>query len=185
MGIQFRRNLGELMQAQQDAAALGGHQAGDFRLAGTPAAPKAAPIDPLQRAVDLGDMEASRQLSGEVFSPGAPSAPPTRTFAVGTPQQSAAWDSHFSSNRQLQEAQIEGENAMRFAETVAPAQATQRQLDALRGASAGYQQPDTTDAFVRAQEAQEFANQQVWSRMSPQGRGMVDAALLQLSERPM
>jgi hypothetical protein len=182
MAIQFRKNLGEMMapgmKGQQDAAALMEYQGGDFRLAGTPAAPQAPPMQPLQRQLDM-DMEANRQLSGEVFSPGAPASPQTRTIAADTPQQAMARELHFSSNRQLQNAQIDGENAMRLAETVAPAQATQRQLDALRGASAGYQQPDTTDAFVKAQE---FANQAIWDVMPAQGRQVVDNTMLRLSQ---
>ena len=183
MPIQFRKNLGELMMApgmkgQQDAAALMEYQGGDFRLTGTPAAPRAPQMEPLQRQLSP-DMEAGRQLSGEVFSPGAPAAPQTRTIVADTPAQAMERELTMSSNRQAAAAQIDGENAMRLAETVGPAQATQRQLDALRGASAGYQQPDTTDALVRAQE---FAQQYAWDVMPAEGRQAVDNALLRLSQ---
>lgn len=184
MTIILRKNLGAMlapspMKAQQDAAALMGYQAGDFRLAGTDAALRAMPVEPLQRPLDPADMEAMRQPAGEVFSPGAPAAPQTRTIAMDTPQQAMERQLTMSSNRQAQAAQVDGENAMRFAEVVAPAQATQRQLDTLRSASAGYQQPDTTGDFAAAQQ---YAQDYIWTKMSPQGQMAVDQAILRLAQ---
>lgn len=182
MVIQIRKNLGQLMgpgmQEQQDMAALMGHQAGDFQLAGTPAAQRAPQMEPLNRMMDPADQEATRQLTGEVFSPGAPAAPPTRTVVADTPAQMMERQLTMSSNRQDQAAQIDGENAMRMAETLAPAQATQKQLDALRGMGTGYQQRDTTGDVAAAQQ---YAQDYAWSVMSPKQRSDVDGAILRLS----
>lgn len=183
MVIQIRKNLGQLMgpgmQEQQDISALMGHQAGDFQLAGTPAAQRAPQMEPLNRAVDAADIEANRQLTGEVFSPGAPAAPATRTVTADTPQQAMGRMELMSSNRQGINAQVDGENAMRLAETLAPAQATQKQLDALRGMSSGHQQRDTTGDLAAAQK---YAQDYAWSVMSPKQRSDVDGAILRLSE---
>jgi hypothetical protein len=183
MAIQFRKNLGEMMapgmKGQQDAAALMEYQGGDSRLTGTPAAPRVAQMEYLRKPL-VSDMEANRQLSGEVFSPGAPAAPPPRTIVTRTPAQTREGQLTMSSDRQAAAAQIDGVNASHFANEVAAAQATQRLMDELRGASAGYQQRDTTGAFV---DAQEFANQAIWDVMPAQGRQVVDNTMLRLSQR--
>lgn len=183
MVIQIRKNLGQLMgpgmQEQQDMAALMGHQAGDFQLAGTPAAQRAPQMEPLNRMMDPADQEATRQLTGEVFSPGAPAAPATRTVTADTPEQAMGRMEHFSTNRQGAAAQIDGENAMRMAETLAPAQATQKQLDVLRGMSSGHQQRDTTGDLATAQK---YAQDYAWSVMSPKQRSDVDGAILRLAQ---
>lgn len=179
--IQFKKNLGMApgMKLQQDSSDLIGYQAGDFRASGTDAAQRAPQLQPLARAMDPADLEAMRQANGEIFSPAQASAPPTRTIAMNTPAQAMESQMTMSSNRMAQGAQIDASNAQKFAEVVAAPQAAQRQLDTLRGMSAGYQQRDTTGDLAMAQQ---HAQDYVWSVMSPRQRGDVDYALARLAQ---
>lgn len=191
MVIHIRKNLGLMgpgMQEQQDMAALMGHQAGDFMLAGTPAAQRAPQMQPLNRTLDPDDQEAARQLTGEVFSPGAPAAPPTRTVTADTPAQAIGRMQYMSSNRQGLADQVDVESAFRTAETLAPAQLAQKELDNLRSMSAGYQQRDTTGDFVAMQQqsqeqmAADYAQDYAWGLMPDEEQRVVDSAILRLAQ---
>ena len=178
MSLRFTRpgGLSGSMQGVKDLADLSTNQLTAAR------APGAAASEPIARPIDSGDMEANRQVTGDIAPLAGGMMPPTRATTADTPEQFSDRQ-RFLNARSIDQENVNAQNAMHFAETTAPAQQAQQMGDMARSASAGYQQPDMTGAFSDAQEhARSFAGNYTWDLMSDQGRGTVDQAILRLMQ---
>ena len=175
MSLRFTRPgaLSMGMQGTKDLSALQAQAVTGSR------APGAAPIEPLSRPMDQVDLEANRQISGEVAAIAGHTMPPARTTTVDTPEQMIERQRFVSTNRQMDQANVEAQNAMHFAQAVAPAQQAQAANDQFRAASSGYQQPDMTGAVA---DAQEFANNYRWQLMGDDSQQAVNGAISRLAQ---
>jgi len=164
------------MQGAKDFTDLGTNQATAAR------APGAQAMDPIARPLDPSEMEAGKQMSGEVAPIAGAVMPQTRTQTADTPEQFSDRQ-RFLNQRSLDQANVDAQNGMHFAETTAPSGMAQQMGDMARSEQFGYQQPDMTGAFSDAQEhARSFAGDYAWDVLSDEGKGTVDHAIRRLAQ---
>jgi len=164
------------MQGAKDSTDLGTNQATAARAPGAPA------VDPLKRTLEPSEMETDQQLNGVIAPIAGAVMPQTRTQTADTPEQFSDRQ-RFLNQRSLDQANVDAQNGMHFAETTAPSGMAQQMGDMARSEQFGYQQPDMTGAFSDAQEhAGDFARSYAWGVLSPKGQGTVDHAIRRLAQ---